>query len=106
MTAEHLEGVAVATKASVYFDGKCVSHAVTLPDGSKKSVGVILPAELTFTTGAPEVVEGVAGACEVLLPGSNEWTRYAAGESFSVPGQSSFRIRVSGEPYHYICHFG
>ena len=106
MTAERFEGVAVATKASVYFDGKCVSHTVTLADGTKKSVGVILPAELTFTTSAPEVMEGVAGACEVLLPGSDAWTRYAAGESFSVPGQSSFRIRVSGEPYHYVCHFG
>ena len=106
MTTEHFEGVAVATKASVYFDGKCVSHAITLADGSKKSVGVILPAELTFTTGTPEVMEGVAGACEVLLPGLGEWQRFAAGESFSVPGQSSFRIRVSGEPYHYVCHFG
>ena len=106
MTLDRFDGVAVATRASVYFDGKCVSHAVTLADGTKKSVGVILPAELTFTTGAPEVMEGVAGACEVLLPGSSEWMRYAAGESFSVPGQSSFRIRVTGEPYHYICHFG
>ena len=106
MTAERFDNVAVATKASVYFDGKCVSHAVTLADGSKKSVGVILPAELTFTTGVPEVMEGVAGACEVLLPGSGTWQRFAAGESFSVPGQSSFRIRVSGEPYHYVCHFG
>ncbi len=106
MTTERYEGVAVATKASVYFDGRCVSHAVTLADGTKKSVGVILPSELTFTTGAPEVMEGVAGTCEVLLPGAQDWVRHGAGESFEVPGQSSFRIRVTGEPYHYICHFG
>jgi len=32
--------------------------------------------------------------------------RFGAGQSFDVPGQSSFRIRVTGEPYHYVCHFG
>ena len=106
MTTERYDGVAVATRANVYFDGRCVSHSITLADGTRKSLGVILPAELTFDTGAPEVMEGVAGACEVLLPGQGEWRRYGAGESFEVPGQSSFRIRVSGEPYHYVCHFG
>ena len=67
---------------------------------------MILPSELTFTTGAPETMEGVAGACDVLLPGSSDWQRFEAGQSFEVPGQSSFRIRVVGEPYHYVCHFG
>ncbi len=103
---DRFDGVTVATRASVYFDGRCVSHGITLADGTKKSVGVILPAELTFNTGAPERMEGVAGACEVMLPGAQDWARYGAGESFDVPGQSSFRIRVTGEPYHYVCHFG
>ncbi|MEY2687126.1 MAG: hypothetical protein RL375_1324 [Pseudomonadota bacterium] len=96
----------VTTKANVYFDGKCVSHGITLADGTKKSVGVILPATLTFTTGAPEIMEGVAGACSVRLAGAAEWTRYSAGDKFAVPGQSSFDIKVEGEAYHYICHFG
>ena len=77
-----------------------------MANGTKKSVGVILPATLTFNTCAPEVMEGVAGACEVLLPGSSEWRRFGAGESFKVPGNASFQIRVAGEAYHYICHFG
>jgi uncharacterized protein YaiE (UPF0345 family) len=96
----------VATQANVYFDGKCVSHSLTLADGSKKSVGVILPSTLTFSTGAPETMEGTAGRCEYLLSGSSEWVASGAGEKFSVPGNSSFQIRVSGEPYSYICHFG
>ena len=95
----------IATRANVYFDGKCVSHSLTLPDGTKKSVGVILPSSLTFNTGAPEVMEVVAGACRVKLAGSNNWIDYAGGQSFSVPGQSSFDIEVS-DPLHYICHFG
>ena len=98
-------GVTVATKANVYFDGKCVSHSITLADGTKKSVGVVLPATLTFNTGAPEIMECVAGSCEYKLKGSGAWVKSSAGEKFSVPGNSSFEIRVT-EPYHYICHFG
>lgn len=101
-----LSNVTVTAKANVYFDGKCVSHNLTLADGSKKSVGVILPSTLTFSTGAPETMEGVGGSCEYLLAGSSEWKSSGAGEKFSVPGNASFQIRVSGEPYSYICHFG
>lgn len=97
--------VSVVSKANVYFDGKCVSHSITLADGSKKSVGVILPSTLTFNTGAPEIMETVAGSCRVKLAGESEWKPYGAGQSFNVPGNSSFDIEVSGEPYHYVCHF-
>ena len=105
MTTEKIDGVSVTTKASVYFDGKCVSHGITLPDGTKKSVGVILPATLTFNTGAPEIMEGVGGSCEYKLDGTDTWVTSGAGEQFSVPGNSKFDIRVT-EAYHYICHFG
>ena len=105
MTTETIDGVAVTTKANVYFDGKCVSHGITLADGTKKSVGVILPASLTFNTGAPEIMECVAGACEYRLAGSEQWVKSSAGDRFSVPGNSKFEIRVA-DAYHYICHFG
>lgn len=105
MTTEKINGVSVTTKANVYFDGKCVSHGITFPDGTKKSVGVVLPATLTFNTGAPEIMECVAGACEYKLAGSDAWVQSSAGDKFSVPGNSSFDIRVT-EAYHYICHFG
>jgi uncharacterized protein YaiE (UPF0345 family) len=100
------DNVAVLKQANVYFDGKCISHTVQFPDGTKKSVGVILPSTLTFNTGAPEVMESVAGSCRVKLAGESGWTAYGAGQSFKVPGNSSFDIEVSGEPYHYVCHFG
>ena len=100
-----LNGVSVKPQANVYFDGKCVSHSLTRADGTSLSVGVILPATLTFKTGAAEVMECVAGWCEYKLAGSDQWVRSSAGESFASPAQSSFDIRVT-EPYHYICHFG
>ncbi|MBZ0070041.1 MAG: pyrimidine/purine nucleoside phosphorylase, partial [Thiobacillus sp.] len=59
------DNVSVVSKANVYFDGKCVSHSITLADGVKKSVGVIMPSTLTFNTGAPEIMESVAGTCRV-----------------------------------------
>ena len=104
MTTETLSNVTVATKASVFFDGKCVSHQLTLADGTKKSVGVVLPSTLTFNTGAGEIMECTGGSCEYKLAGTDAWVTSAAGSTFSVPGNSSFDIRVT-EAYHYICHF-
>ena len=98
------DNVSVVKKANVYFDGKCVSHSVVMADGVKKTVGVILPASLTFNTGAPEVMEGVGGSCRVRLKGETDWKAYSASESFNVPGNSSFEIACD-EPYHYVCHF-
>ena len=98
------DNVSVVKKANVYFDGRCVSHTVLFPGGSKKTVGVIFPGTLTFNTGAPEVMEINAGVCRVRLPGQSEWRTYKAGESFSVPGGSSFDIETV-EMLDYVCHF-
>ena len=108
MTTEKIDGVSVTTQASVYFDGKCISHGITFPDGTKKSVGVILPATLTFNTGAPEVMECVAGSCDYKLAGTDAWITSGAGQTFSVPGNTQFEIRVTEgfDAYHYVCHFG
>jgi len=103
MTTTQFDNVTVTTQASVYFEGKCVSHGITLADGSKKTVGVILPS--TLNTGAPEIMEGVGGMCEYRLAGSDAWVTSGEGEKFSVPGNTSFQIRATA-PYHYICHFG
>lgn len=102
---ERFDGVAVVTKANVHCHGKCMSHTVVFPDGTRKSVGVILPGKLVFTTTAPEVMETVAGSCRYRLAGG-EWRACGEGESFAVPGNSSFEIEVESEPYHYVCHFG
>lgn len=105
MSQTQIDGVSVVTKANVYFDGKCISHTIVLADGNKKTVGVILPSRLTFNTGAPEVMETVAGACRVRFKDETEWKLFGEGQSFNVPGNSSFEIEVT-EPYHYICYYG
>ena len=68
MTTQQINGVSVATQANVYFDGKCVSHGITFPDGTKKSVGVVLPATLCFGTNTAEVMEWRAGRRQKQKP--------------------------------------
>jgi len=99
------DNVTVLKKGNVYFDGKCVSHTVIFADGTKKTLGVILPSSLTFNTGAPEIMEINGGSCNVRLKGEEAWKTYAAGTSFNVPGNSSFEIEVT-ETVDYVCHFG
>ena len=105
MSTTQIPNVTLHTEANVYFDGKCVSHGFTLADGTKKSAGVVLPAQLTFNTGAAEIMECVAGGCEYRLAGDSDWKASGPGQRFSIPANSSFEIRVA-EAYHYTCHFG
>ena len=99
------DNVSVLKKANVYFDGKCVSHTVVFPDGTKKTIGVIFPSSLTFNTGAPEIMELNAGSCRIRVKGQGDWKTYSAGQQFAVPGNSSFDIETL-EMLDYICHFG
>lgn len=98
-------GVTVHTKANVYFDGKVVSHTVLMPDGAKKTLGLIYPGSYHFGTGAPERMEIVAGACRVTLDGATTAKDYPAGTAFDVPGQSGFTIEVPSGICEYICSF-
>ncbi len=102
---EQYERATILTKANVYFDGQCVSHTVIREDGSRVTLGVILPASLTFTTGAPETMALQAGACRIRRAGSAEWEAYSAGETFHVDGDSSFDIEVT-ELLDYVCTYG
>jgi hypothetical protein len=96
--------VSIIKKANIYFDGKCISHTLTFPDKSRKTIGVIMPGSLTFATDAPEVMEIVEGKCRARIGSDGEWKDYAAGQQFRVPGNSSFDVEVQ-EPVHYVCHF-
>lgn len=98
-------GVTVHTKANVYFDGRVISHTVMMPDGAKKTLGLIYPGSYHFGTAAPEGMEIVAGACRVTLDGQSSVKDYATGTSFNVPGQSGFTIEVSAGICEYICSF-
>jgi uncharacterized protein YaiE (UPF0345 family) len=98
------DSVSVIKQANIYFDGKCVSHTVLFPDGTKKTIGVIFPSLLKFNTGSAEIMELNAGSCRIRLQGEEAWTTYAAGQRFNVPGNSNFDIETL-ETLDYVCHF-
>jgi len=97
--------VTILTKANVYFDGNVVSHTVLLADGVKKTLGLIRPGSFHFSTGAPERMEIIAGACSVTLDGAGTAQDYGAGEAFEVPGKSGFTVVVHGGLCEYVCSF-
>lgn len=97
--------VTAVTKANVYFDGKVVSHSLLFQDGSKKTLGLIYPGSYHFGTDKAELMEIVAGTCEVKLDGSETKTTYTGGQTFEVPAKSGFDIAVSEGICEYICSF-
>ncbi|MDO8812200.1 MAG: pyrimidine/purine nucleoside phosphorylase [Gallionella sp.] len=104
--SDKFDNVSVGKKANVFFDGKCVSHSVYFQDGTRKTVGVIMPgSQLTFNVGAPELMEITGGTCEVKIAGESAFKTYAAGTSFKVAENSSFEIHAKDE-VNYVCSFG
>jgi purine/pyrimidine-nucleoside phosphorylase len=97
------EQVSVNKKANVYFDGKCISHTVILADGTRKSVGVILPSTLRFDLTTKEIMEVIEGQAFVSINGAPE-TTFTAGQTWEVAAGGYFVIRVE-DPCHYVCHF-
>jgi len=87
--------VTVTREANVYFDGNVTSRAVTFVDGTVKTLGIMMPGEYTFGTAKPELMEILAGELTYRLDGTNEWLSVEGGESFHVPGDSSFDLKVT-----------
>lgn len=88
------KNVSIIKKSNIYYDGKVTSRAVIFSDGSKKTLGIMFPGEYEFGTEEKEIMEIMAGDLEILLPGDDEWKRIKAGESFEVPANSKFGIKI------------
>jgi hypothetical protein len=96
--------VTVVREANVYFDGAVVSRTVIFPDGSKKTLGIMQPGEYTFSTGAAEIMEILSGSLGYRLADGDAWIAVTGGESFSVPANSSFTMKVATVA-DYCCSF-
>jgi len=99
------KNVTVVKKANVYEDGKVTSRTVLFSDGSKKTLGIMLPGEYTFGTDANELMEILSGDLEVLLPGATAWKTVRGGESFEVPAKATFSLNVASIT-DYCCSYG
>ncbi|MBW2704436.1 MAG: pyrimidine/purine nucleoside phosphorylase [Deltaproteobacteria bacterium] len=98
------KNVTITKKANVYHDGKVTSRALILPDGSKKTLGIMLPGEYEFGTEAKELMEIMVGELEVLLPNEKNWKSIKGGESFHVPANSKFGLRIQSIT-DYCCSY-
>ncbi len=96
--------VSIVKKANVYFGGNVSSRTLKFADGSIKTLGFMLPGEYTFNTGAKEIMEILGGDLDVLLPGSTDWQAITGGESFDVPANAQFTVKIKN-PVDYICSF-
>jgi uncharacterized protein YaiE (UPF0345 family) len=98
------KNVTVVREANVYFGGQVISRTVLFADGTKKTLGAMLPGEYEFSTGAAEIMEIMSGELDVLLPGAKEWKAIKGPESFEVPANSKFTMKVKTVS-DYCCSF-
>lgn len=98
------KGVSVVREANIYFNGEVTSRTVLFQDGSKKTLGIMMPGEYEFGTADKELMEILSGELEVLLPGENAWKPIKGGESFEVSANSRFKLKV-GALTDYCCSF-
>ncbi len=101
---DRLENVTVIKKANVYFGGKVTNRTVLLPDGTQKTLGIIMPGEYEFGTADKEIMEVLGGRLNALLPGSEGWEAFETGQSFEVPANSSFKVSAE-EVSDYCCSY-
>jgi uncharacterized protein YaiE (UPF0345 family) len=97
------ENVSIIKEANIYFEGQVTSRSVNFQDGSSKTLGIMLPGEYEFSTDDKELMEITSGELEVLLPNS-DWQSISSGESFEVPANSKFQLKVS-KITDYCCSF-
>ncbi|WP_028612152.1 pyrimidine/purine nucleoside phosphorylase [Paenibacillus harenae] len=98
------ENVSVVKKANVYFDGKVTSRAVLFADGTKKTLGIMLPGDYEFGTDCVEIMEILAGDLKVLLPGESDWIHIQGEGEFTVPANTKFKLQVA-EVTDYCCSY-
>ena len=88
-----IENATIVKNANIYYDGKVTSRTVELSDGSVQSLGIMLPGEYTFATNEAEIMEMLSGELDIKLPGE-EWKTLNTPESFNVPANSSFDLKI------------
>jgi uncharacterized protein YaiE (UPF0345 family) len=97
------DNVSVVREANIYFEGKVTSRSVIFQDGSRKTLGIMLPGVYEFNTAEKEIMEIISGNLDVLLPGC-EWQSIKGGERFEVPAKSKFQLKVV-KITDYCCSF-
>lgn len=88
------KNVTVAQAANFYFDGKVTSRTLTFEDGTRKTLGIMMPGEYEFGAGDAEIMDITSGDLDVKLPGSDTFVPVKGGEKFNVPANSKFQVKI------------
>ena len=89
-----LENITMIKEANVYFEGKVTSRTIFLSNGEKQTLGIMMPGEYTFDTQEAEIMEMMSGELEIRLPGETEFKKLNTPESFNVPANSEFDLKI------------
>lgn len=95
--------VSVTKEANIYFEGRVTSRTVHFADGSRKTLGIMLPGDYEFGTDNKELMEILSGELQIQLPGE-DWKAIKGGESFEVAANAKFRLKVS-KLTDYCCSY-
>lgn len=88
-------------KVNEYFEGKVKSISFTT-EGGPATVGVMAAGEYEFGTSTREIMTVITGKMVVRLPGSNDWKEFKAAETFEVPANQKFQLKIPADA-SYLC---
>ena len=86
--------VRLVGEANVYFDGKVSSRTFYEADGRRKTLGFVTAGNYVFSTAGAEYMQVLGGTLELKLPGESEYKHYQAGDTFTIPAETTFDIRT------------
>lgn len=87
------ENVTIVKEANIYDNGNVTSRTVEFADGTRKTLGIMMPGEYTFNTAEAEIMEMMSGELDIRLPGE-DWKTLNTPETFNVPANSSFDLKI------------
>lgn len=100
---DKFEKVDVLKNANIYFEGKVTSRTVLFSDGTKKTLGIMLPGEYEFSTAVKEEMEILAGELEYKLQ-DKDWQKIEGSGTFYVPANETFHLKVY-KAVDYCCSY-
>ncbi|MGO4889570.1 pyrimidine/purine nucleoside phosphorylase [Anaerobacillus sp. MEB173] len=100
---EKFNNVSIIKKANTYFDGKVTSRTVIFEDGTKKTLGIMLPGEYEFSTDLKEEMEILAGNLEYKLQ-DEDWHIIEGSGVFYVPANQTFQLKIQSV-VDYCCSY-
>ncbi len=97
------KNINIAKAANILFEGNITSRSIEFEDGSRKTLGIMLPGEYELTTIHTEIMDIQRGKLELLLPAA-QWEEFVGPATFEIPANTRFKLRVHSL-VDYCCSF-